>query len=415
MTTTFARRSAALLACAAFGFATSAFAQDKSVTIGVLNDMSSLYADIGGPGAVAAVNMAVEDSGLRAKGWKIEVISGDHQNKPDVGVNIARQWIDTQKVDVIADTPNSGVALAVSNVVKEKNAVLLNNGGASADLTGKACNANTISYTYDTYMLANGTGKALTKAGGDSWFFLTADYAFGAALERDTSAVVTANGGKVLGGVKHPLNTSDFSSFLLQAQNSKAKIVGLANAGGDTTNSIKQAAEFGIVEGGQKLAALLLFINDVHSLGLKTAHGLTFTESFYWDLNEGTRAFSKRFQEKVANKAMPSMTQAGNYAAVLHLSEGDGRPRRQSARRRQGRRQDEGASDRRCAVRQGPAARRRPPDHSGLPVRGEEAGRIEGTVGLLQAGRDHLGGRCGQAAQGQRVPAGEEVRSRRLG
>ena len=318
MTTTFARRSAALLACAAFGFATSAFAQDKTVTIGVLNDMSSLYADIGGPNAVVAVKMAVEDSGLLAKGWKIEVISGDHQNKPDVGVNIARQWIDTQKVDVIADTPNSGVALAVSNVAKEKNVVLLNNGGASADLTGKACNANTISFTYDTYMLATGTGKALTKAGGDSWFFLTADYAFGAALERDTSAVVTANGGKVLGGVKHPLNTSDFSSFLLQAQNSKAKIVGLANAGGDTTNSIKQAAEFGIVEGGQKLAALLLFINDVHSLGLKTAHGLTFTESFYWDLNEGTRAFSKRFQEKVTNKAMPSMTQAGNYAAVLH-------------------------------------------------------------------------------------------------
>ncbi|WP_342730618.1 ABC transporter substrate-binding protein [Bradyrhizobium sp. B117] len=318
MTTTFARRSAALLACAAFGFATSAYAQDKTVRIGVLNDMSSLYADIGGPNSVVAVKMAVEDSGLAAKGWKIEVVSGDHQNKPDIGVNIARQWIDTQKVDMITDTPNSGVALAVSNVAKEKNVVLLNNGGASADLTGKACNANTISYTYDTYMLANGTGKALTKAGGDTWFFLTADYAFGAALERDTSAVVTANGGKVLGGVKHPLNTSDFSSFLLQAQNSKAKIVGLANAGGDTTNSIKQAAEFGIVEGGQKLAALLLFINDVHSLGLKTAHGLTFTESFYWDLNEGTRAFSKRFQEKTANKAMPSMTQAGNYAGVLH-------------------------------------------------------------------------------------------------
>ena len=318
MTTTFARRSAALLACAAFGFATSAYAQDKTATIGVLNDMSSLYADIGGPNAVMAVKMAVEDSGLLAKGWKIEVLSGDHQNKPDVGVNIARQWIDTQKVDAIADTPNSGVALAVSNLVKEKNSVLLNNGGASADLTGKACNANTISYSYDTYMLATGTGKALTKAGGDTWFFLTADYAFGAALERDTSAVVTANGGKVLGGVKHPLNTSDFSSFLLQAQNSKAKIVGLANAGGDTTNSIKQAAEFGIVEGGQKLAALLLFINDVHSLGLKTAHGLTFTESFYWDLNDNTRAWSKRFQDKAANKAMPSMTQAGNYAAVLH-------------------------------------------------------------------------------------------------
>jgi branched-chain amino acid transport system substrate-binding protein len=318
MTTLKARRLAALIVAAGVGVAAPAFAQDKVVTIGVLNDMSSLYADIGGPNAVVAVKMAVEDSGLLAKGWKIDVISSDHQNKPDVGVNIARQWIDTQKVDAIADTPNSGVALAVSNVVKEKNAVLLNNGGASADLTGKACNANTISYTYDTYMLANGTGKALTKAGGDSWFFLTADYAFGAALERDTSSVVTANGGKVLGGVKHPLNTSDFSSFLLQAQNSKAKVIGLANAGGDTTNAIKQAAEFGIVTGGQKLAALLLFINDVHGLGLKTAQGLTFTESFYWDLNDGTRAWSKRFSEKVNNHAMPSMTQAGNYAAVLH-------------------------------------------------------------------------------------------------
>ena len=219
----------------------------------------------------------------------------------------------------IADTPNSGVALAVSKPRQgEEHAVLLNSGAASADLTGKACTPNTISYTYDTYMLATGTGKALTKAGGDSWFFLTADYAFGAALERDTTAVVTANGGKVLGGVKHPLNTSDFSSFLLQAQASKAKIVGLANAGGDTTNAIKQASEFGIVAGGQKLAALLLFINDVHSLGLKTAQGLTFTESFYWDLNDQTRAWATRFQEKAANHAKPSMTQAGNYAAILH-------------------------------------------------------------------------------------------------
>ena len=199
-------------------------ADDKIVKIGVLNDMSSLYADIGGPNSVVAIKMAVEDSGLLAKGWKIDVLSGDHQNKPDVGVNIARQWIDNEKVDAIADTPNSGVALAVSNLVKEKNAVLLNSGAATADLTGKACTPNTVSYTYDTYMLANGTGKALTKAGGDSWFFLTADYAFGAALERDTTAVVTANGGKVLGGVKHPLNTSDFSSFLLQAQSSKAKV-----------------------------------------------------------------------------------------------------------------------------------------------------------------------------------------------
>ncbi|WP_027574207.1 ABC transporter substrate-binding protein [Bradyrhizobium sp. WSM1743] len=318
MTTTFARRSAALLACAAFGIATSAYAQDKTVKIGVLNDMSSLYADIGGPNSVAAVKMAVEDSGLKAKGWTIEVLSGDHQNKPDIGVNIARQWIDADKVDAIADTPSSGVALAVSNLVKEKNSVLLNSGAATADLTGKACTPNTVSFTYDTYMLANGTGKALTKAGGDSWFFLTADYAFGHALERDTSAVVTATGGKVLGGVKHPLNTADFSSFLLQAQSSKAKIIGLANAGGDTTNAIKQAAEFGIVSGGQKLAALLLFINDVHSLGLKTAQGLTFTESFYWDLNDQTREWSKRFQKVSPKGSMPSMTVAGLYAEILH-------------------------------------------------------------------------------------------------
>jgi branched-chain amino acid transport system substrate-binding protein len=318
MTTLNARRLAALVTVAGIAFAAPAYAQDKNVKIGVLTDMSSLYADINGPGAVTAVNMAIDDSGLRAKGWKIDVVSGDHQNKPDVGVNIARQWIDTDKVDVVADTPNSGVALAISNLVKEKNAILLNQAAASADLTGKACNANTISTTYDTYMLANGTGKALTKAGGDSWFFLTADYAFGAALERDTTAVVTANGGKVLGDVKHPLNTSDFSSFLLQAQSSKAKIIGLADAGGDTTNAIKQASEFGIVAGGQKLAALLLFVNDVNSLGLKVAQGLTFTESFYWDLNEQTRAFSKRFAEKANNHAMPSMTQAGNYAAVLH-------------------------------------------------------------------------------------------------
>jgi branched-chain amino acid transport system substrate-binding protein len=319
MAINFARHSAALLAVGfGLGAATAALADDKNVKIGVLTDMASLYADINGPNTLMAVKMAVEDSGLAAKGWKINVIGGDHQNKPDIGVNIARQWIDTEKVDLVADTPNSGVALAVSNLVKEKNSILLNSGAASADLTGKACNANTISYTYDTYMLANGTGKALTKAGGDTWFFMTADYAFGAALERDTTAVVKANGGKVLGGIKHPLNTSDFSSFLLQAQSSKAKVIGLANAGGDTTNAIKQASEFGITAGGQKLAALLLFVNDVHSLGLKTAQGLTFTESFYWDLNDKTRAFAKRFAERANNKAMPSMTQAGNYAGILH-------------------------------------------------------------------------------------------------
>jgi branched-chain amino acid transport system substrate-binding protein len=319
MRTTLARCYAVLIAtCAGLGVATSALAQDKTVKIGVLNDMSSLYADIGGPNSVAAIKMAVEDSGLAKKGWKIDILSGDHQNKPDVGTNLARQWIDNEKVDVIADTPNSGVALAVSNLVREKNIVLLNSGAATADLTGKACTPNTVSFTYDTYMLANGTGKALTKAGGDTWFFLTSDYAFGHALERDTSAVVTASGGKVLGGVKHPINTSDFSSFLLQAQASKAKVVGLANAGGDTTNAIKQAAEFGIVSGGQKLAALLLFINDVHSLGLKTAQGLSFTESFYWDMNDQTRAWSKRFMAASPKGSMPSMTVAGSYAGVLH-------------------------------------------------------------------------------------------------
>ncbi len=318
MRITLARHGAALIACGGLALATPALAQDKTVKIGVLNDMSSLYADIGGPNSVAAVKMAVEDSGLAAKGWKVEVLTADHQNKPDVGVNIARQWIDVDKLDAVVDTPTSSVALAVSNLVKEKNSILINSGGASADITGKACTPNTLSVTYDTYMLANGTGKALTKAGGDSWFFLTADYAFGHALERDTAATVIANGGKVLGGVKHPLNTSDFSSFLLQAQSSKAKVIGLANAGGDTTNAIKQAAEFGIVAGGQKLAALLLFINDVHSLGLKTAQGLTFTESFYWDMNDNTRQWSKRFQKLSPKGTMPSMTVAGLYSGVLH-------------------------------------------------------------------------------------------------
>ncbi|OYU60844.1 MAG: ABC transporter permease, partial [Bradyrhizobium sp. PARBB1] len=230
----------------------------------------------------------------------------------------ARQWFDVDKVDTIVDVPNSGVALAVNNVVKEKNGVYINSGAATSDLTNAQCTPNTVHWTYDTYMLAHATGQALVKAGGDTWFFLTADYAFGAALERDTTAVITANGGKVVGGVKHPLNTADFSSFLLQAQASKAKIIGLANAGGDTTNSIKQAAEFGIVKGGQKLAALLLFLTDVKAIGLETAQGLNFTETFYWDLNDNTRAFSKRFSEKLKSGAPPTMVQAGVYAGLLH-------------------------------------------------------------------------------------------------
>ena len=293
-------------------------ADDKAVKIGVLTDLSGLYADLGGQGSIVAAEMAVEDSGMAKKGWKLDVVSADHQNKPDIATNIARQWIDVDKVDVLMDVLNSGVALAVNNVVKEKNAVMINSGAASSDLTNAQCTPNTVHWTYDTYMLAHSTGQALVKAGGNTWFFITADYAFGAALERDTTAVVQAAGGKVIGGVKHPLNTSDFSSFLLQAQASKAKIIGMANAGGDTTNTIKQAAEFGIVAGGQKLAGLLLFLTDVHSLGLKVAQGLNFTETFYWDMNDQTRAFSKRFAERMKTHAEPTMVQAGVYAGLLH-------------------------------------------------------------------------------------------------
>ncbi len=302
----------------AIGAATNGFAQDKNVKIGVLTDMSGLYSDISGSGSLLAVNMAVEDSGLRDKGWKIDVISADHQNKPDIATTLARQWADVDNVDVFADVVTSSVALAVGQVAVDRNRVHLNSGAASSALTGKACNPNTIHWTYDTYELANGTGKAVTKAGGDTWFFITADYAFGAALEADTRAVIEKNGGKVLGSVKHPLNSSDFSSFLLQAQSSKAKIIGLANACGDTTNAVKQAAEFGIVKGGQKLASLLLFLTDVHALGLKTANGLQMTESFYWDLNDDTRGFSKRFAARSKSNAMPSMVQAGDYSAITH-------------------------------------------------------------------------------------------------
>ena len=312
------RISTLLLGAALAVAAGSALAQDKNVKIGVLTDNSGLYSDLGGAGSTLAAQMAIEDSGLAAKGWKIDLISADHQNKPDIATTIARQWIDVEKVDIFMDVLNSGVALAVNNLVKEKNSIMINTGAATSDLTNAQCSPNTIHWVYDTYMLANSTGQALVKAGGDTWYFLTADYAFGHALERDTTAVVLKSGGKVVGTVKHPLNSSDFSSFLLQAQASKAKIVGMANAGGDTTNTIKQASEFGIVAGGQKLAGLLLFITDVHSLGLKVAQGLSFTETFYWDLNDGTRAFSKRFSERTKNKAQPSMVQAGVYSGLVH-------------------------------------------------------------------------------------------------
>jgi branched-chain amino acid transport system substrate-binding protein len=287
------------------------------IKIGVLSDMSSLYTDLAGAGSVVAAKMAVEDSGIEKKGFKVEIVSADHQNKPDVGSSIARRWYDSEGVDVIVDVPNSGVALAVSGITKEKNKVFLASGPGTSDLTGKSCSPNTVHFTYDTWMLANGTGTAITKQGGSSWFFITADYAFGHALQRDTTAAVEKAGGKVVGSVNVPINTQDFSSFLLQAQSSKAKVIGLANAGGDTTNSIKQAAEFGIVKGGQELAGLLVFITDVHALGLQTAQGLTFTETFYWDMNDQTRAFSKRFtaQDKGIH---PTMVHAGVYSSLLH-------------------------------------------------------------------------------------------------
>ncbi|MBN9444902.1 MAG: ABC transporter substrate-binding protein [Bosea sp. (in: a-proteobacteria)] len=297
--------------------ASPAFAQQISIKAGVLNDRSGLYADLSGEGSVIAARMAVEDFKAADKGIKVEIVSADHQNKPDVGSTIARQWYDQDGVDVILDVPTSSVALAVSQITKEKNKIMINSGAGTSDLTGKACTPNTIHWTYDTYALAQGTGGAMVKAGGDTWFFLTADYAFGHALERDATAVITKAGGKVLGSVKTPFPGTDFSSFLLQAQASKAKVIGLANAGGDTINSIKQAGEFGITQGGQKLAGLLTFITDVHALGLQAAQGLVLTEAFYWDKNEQTRAWSQRFAKLNGGK-MPSMVQAGVYAGLLH-------------------------------------------------------------------------------------------------
>ncbi len=302
---------AAVLACGA------ASAQQVNVKIGVLSDMSSLYADIGGPGSVAAAKMAIADFTKDNPNVKVEMIIGDHQNKPDIGSQIANQWYDVDKVDMIIDVPNSGVALAVSQVANQKNKVFIVSGAAASDLTGPKCNANTIHWTYDTWMLANGTGTAIVKTGGNTWFFLTSDYAFGHALERDTMAAVEKAGGKVLGKVRHPLNTNDFSSFLLQAQSSKAKVIGLANAGGDTINSIKQAAEFGIVKGGQSLAGLLVFASDVAALGLPTAQGLVLTETWYWDMNDTNRAWTKRWQQERQGK-WPTMIHAGVYAGVLH-------------------------------------------------------------------------------------------------
>lgn len=313
------QRKLSLAALAVVAACGGANAQQINVKIGVLTDMSSLYADATGPGSVVAAKMAIADFTKTHPNVKVELVSGDHQNKPDVGSNLANQWFDVDKVDVIVDVPNSGVALAVSQVTATKNKVFVISGAASSDLTGPKCTPNNVHWTYDTWMLANGTGRAMVKTGGDTWFFLTADYAFGYALERDTAAVVEKSGGKVLGKVRHPLNTNDFSSFLLQAQASKAKVIGLANAGGDTINSIKQASEFGIVKGGQNLAGLLVFATDINALGLQAAHGLFLTETWYWDLNEPSRAWTKRWhQERGVTNKYPAMNHAGVYAGIMH-------------------------------------------------------------------------------------------------
>ncbi len=291
-------------------------AQQTPLKIGVLSDFSSVYSDIGGQGNVEATKMAIEDFGGQMFGKPIDMVAADVLNKPDVASTIARKWWETDGVDMIIDLPTSATALAVMELSKQYEKVMIVTDAASSDITGKSCSPYTAHWTYDTYSNAHTVGSAIVKNGGDSWFFLTADYVFGHSIERDTGDVVKAAGGKVLGSVKHPLNSSDFSSFLLQAQASKAKIIGLANGGGDTINTIKQAGEFGIVAGGQNLAAIVMFISDVHSLGLKLAQGLIVTEAYYWDLNDKTRAFGKRFQERV--KRMPTMNQAATYSATLH-------------------------------------------------------------------------------------------------
>ncbi len=289
----------------------------NTIKIGVLNDQSGNYSYIAGHNGVICAQIAAQEFGNR--GFTVEIVSADHQNRPDVGSNIARQWLDRDGVDMILDVPTSSIGLAVNAICREKNKAYINVGSATADLTGSACAPTTIHWVYDTYMLAKSTGGAMVRAGGDSWYFITADYAFGHALERDTTRFVTQGGGRVMGGVRYPFPaTTDFSSFILQAQASRAKVIGLANAGQDTTNCIKQIAEFGLTRRGTKVAALLMFIADVNALGLEVAQGLVMTESFYWDLNDRTRAFTARVRPRLQNGQMPNMVTAGNYSATLH-------------------------------------------------------------------------------------------------
>jgi branched-chain amino acid transport system substrate-binding protein len=303
----------AMVASALLG--TSAVAQDAPVNLGVLTDMSSLYADNGGQGSVVAAQMAVDDFGGKVLGRSIQIVASDHQNKADVGAAIARRWLDNEGIEAILDVPNSAVALAVQGIARDKKKLFLATGAATSRLTGDECSLTGIHWTYDTYALSQGTAKAISRLGAKSWFFLSADYSLGAQLEADSRKVIEATGGKVVGAVKHPVNTPDFSSFLLQAQSSNADVIALADAGGDFINAVKQAGEFGITR-QQKLAGLIVFIADIHSLGLQNAKGLMLSSAFYWDLNDGTRAWSKRFIEKT--QKVPTMIHAGTYGAVMH-------------------------------------------------------------------------------------------------
>ena len=396
-------KSGLLAAVAAGGLLLAAPASAQGVKIGILNDQSGVYADYGGKWSFEAAKMAVEDFGGEVLGHKIEIVSADHQNKPDLATAIARRWYDVEGVDMITELTTSSVALAVQDLSKEKKKIDIVVGAATSRLTGDACQPYGFHWAYDTHALAVGTGGALVEAGGDTWFFLTADYAFGYALEKDTGDFVKAKGGKVLGAVRIPLNSSDFSSFLLQAQSSKAKIIGLANAGLDTTNSIKQAAEFGIVKSGQKLAGLLLTLAEVHGLGLEAAQGLVLTEGYYWDRDDKSRDLAERFFKRTGR--MPNMIQAGTYSATLQLSEG-GQGRRHQGHRG-GRQEAEGAAGRRRLRARRQGAGKRPHGARPLSVRGQEAVGIEEAVGLLQAARRGAGRQGVPGGEGLRLPADE--------
>ena len=404
-TVRYAGATAAVAGLAAIGLAAIAQAQAPApLKIGVMEGFSGVYGDLTA-GEVEAMQMAIDDFGGKVLGRPIEILSADHQTKPDVGAAIARKWYDVDGVKMITGIGTSSVALAVRKIAQEKGMIDINTGAASADLTGPACSETGAHWVYDTYALAKVTGGAIVKDGGDSWYFLTADYAFGHALERDVTAVVTASGGKVVGGVRHPLSTQDFSSFLLQAQASKAKVIGLANAGQDTINSIKQAGEFGIVKAGQRLAGLLVFSTDVQALTLPVAQGLVLTEAFYWDLNDETRAWTKRFRAK--RDKIPSMLTVGVYSSTLHYLKavqaagtddaegGDGQDARDPGQRRHDQERQ--------------AARGRPPGARHVPVPGQVAGRVQEQGRHLQADRHGAGQRGLSSDEGRQVPVREEL------